>query len=206
MTPAGVWMASATQSGMLCVTRMNSIVNGPTVTPSRGRTACTGVSSSPCSRSFASTMRKRQRRAVDRPVDVRHHVRHAADVVLVAVRQHEGRGAPFLLQVGEVRDDPVHAEQFGVREHDAGIDHDGRLTPGERQHVHAELAKSAKRYDLEHFLWAHAHGPAPLRPWQDDRVDGSRSLAARSGSWARLKNRGGMTDKMRRVNEIAGKL
>ena len=30
--PTGVVIASATQSGMLCVTRMNSIVNGPTVT------------------------------------------------------------------------------------------------------------------------------------------------------------------------------
>ena len=37
-TPTAVWMASARQSGMLCVTRMNSIVNGPTVTRSRGRT------------------------------------------------------------------------------------------------------------------------------------------------------------------------
>ena len=31
-------MATATQSGMLCVTRMNSSVNGPTVTVSRGST------------------------------------------------------------------------------------------------------------------------------------------------------------------------
>ena len=37
--PAGVRIASATQSGMLCVTRMNSISKGPTVTRSRGRTA-----------------------------------------------------------------------------------------------------------------------------------------------------------------------
>ena len=55
-TPTGVWIASATQSGMLCVTRMNSIVNGPTVTRSRG---CTGLSraraSMPCSSSFGST-------------------------------------------------------------------------------------------------------------------------------------------------------
>ena len=38
-TPAGVWMASATQSGMLWVTRMNSTSNGPIVTRWRGRTA-----------------------------------------------------------------------------------------------------------------------------------------------------------------------
>ena len=55
MTPTGVWMASATQSGMLCVTRMNSMVNGPTVTRSRGRTATSSRPSMPCSSSFGST-------------------------------------------------------------------------------------------------------------------------------------------------------
>ena len=68
----------------------------------------------------------------------------------LTVREHEGSGPTFLLQIGEVRDDPVHAEQFGVRKHDTGIDHDGRLTPGERQHVHAEFAKPAERNDFEH--------------------------------------------------------
>ena len=49
-------MASATQSGMLCVTRMNSIANGPTVTRSRGRTGIEPVAPSmPCSSSLGST-------------------------------------------------------------------------------------------------------------------------------------------------------
>ena len=94
--------------------------------------------------------RQRQRRAVDRAVDERHHVRHAADVILVAVRQHQRGARALLLQVGEVRDDAVDAEQLGVREHHAGIDDDGRLAPGERQHVHAELAEAAERHDFEH--------------------------------------------------------
>ena len=51
----GVWMASATQSGMLCVTRMNSTVNGPIVTRSRGRTGTSWRPSIPCSSSFGST-------------------------------------------------------------------------------------------------------------------------------------------------------
>ena len=57
MTPTGVWMASATQSGMLCVTRMNSIANGPTVDAiARPHGDPSGVASSrPCSRSFGST-------------------------------------------------------------------------------------------------------------------------------------------------------
>ena len=94
--------------------------------------------------------RQRQRRTDDRPGNVGHHVRHRADVVLMAVRQHERGGAPFLLQIGEVRDDPVNTQQFGVRKHDAGIDHDGCLTPGEGQHVHAEFAETAERNDFEH--------------------------------------------------------
>ncbi|MGC4083808.1 MAG: hypothetical protein QM736_17270 [Vicinamibacterales bacterium] len=61
----------------------------------------------------------------------------------MAVRQHQRCGATFLLQVGQVRDDAVDPEQLRVREHHTGIDHDGRLTERERQHVHAELAKPA---------------------------------------------------------------
>ncbi len=71
-------------------------------------------------------------------------------MVLVAVRQHQRRDAPFLLQVREVRNDPVDAEQIGIREHDAGIDHDRGLAPRERQHVHAELTESAEGNDFEH--------------------------------------------------------
>ena len=37
--------------------------------------------------------RQRQRRAVDRAVDVGQHVRDGADVILVSVRQHERGGA-----------------------------------------------------------------------------------------------------------------
>ena len=77
-------------------------------------------------------------------------MRHAADVILVAVRQHERRHAPFLLQVREIRNDAIDAQQFRIRKHHAGIDDDRRLTIGERQHVHAELAESAKRHDFEH--------------------------------------------------------
>ncbi len=151
-TPAGVWMASATQSGMLCVTRMNSISNGPTVhavaRPHRHQPA---LLVEPVLAQLRLDERERQRRAVDRPGDPRQDVRHAADVVLVAVRQHERGGGAFLLQVGEVRNDPVHAEQIGIGEHHARVDDDRRLAPGEREHVHAELAESAERNDFEHL-------------------------------------------------------
>ena len=107
-------MASATQSGMLCVTRMNSSPNGPTVTRSGpARHLQTRVQA--VFLELVLDERERQRRAVDRAVDVRHHVRHRADVVFVPVRQHQRGDAPFLLQVREIRNDPVHAQQLRVQ-------------------------------------------------------------------------------------------
>ena len=160
---------------MLCVTRMNSISNGPTVTRSCGRTGDQLAAVDAVLLELRLDHRQRQRRAVDRSVDERQHVRHAADVILVAVRQHEGGDAPFLLQVREIRDDPIHAEQLRIREHHARVDDDRRLTPGEREHVHAELAESAERYDFEHsgsracVRTIGGHTPGGVDP-----VDGSR--------------------------------
>ncbi len=55
MTPSGVWIATATQSGMLCVTRRNSSVTSPTTIRSRGRTGTRRPAASmPCSASLAS--------------------------------------------------------------------------------------------------------------------------------------------------------
>jgi hypothetical protein len=117
-------------------------------------------------------------------------VRHAADVVFMAVRQHEGGDAPFLLQIRHVRNDAIDAQQFRIRKHDAGIDDDGRLTPGERHHVHPELTDSAEWNDFEHSEMEHR--PTP------DAVPGGTNptkrlrAAAQSGCWARLNNKGRM--------------
>ncbi len=185
-TPAGVWMASATQSGMLCVTRMNSISNGPTVTRSRGRTGTSRAPVDAVLLELRLDQRQRQRRAVDRAVDERQHVRHAADVILVAVRQHERGDAPFLLQVGQIRNDAVDAEQLGVREHHARVDDDRRLAPGEREHVHAELAEPAERHDFEHRETAGTH-QRPGHSWRSQIRSMGAAAAARSGCWVRLK-------------------
>jgi hypothetical protein len=76
-------------------------------------------------------------------------VRHRADVILVTVRQDQRRRTA-LLKVGQIRNDPIDAQQLGVREHHARVDDDGRLRPRDRKHVHAELAESAERNDFEH--------------------------------------------------------
>ena len=92
--------------------------------------------------------RQRQRRAEHRALYVRHHVRHATDVVLVTVRQHQGGDRPLLLEVSEIRQNQIHTQQLRIRKHHAGIDHDCGLLPGERQHVHAELAQAAQGHNL----------------------------------------------------------
>ncbi len=94
--------------------------------------------------------RERQRRAVDRSVEVREDVRDGANVILVAVREHQRRRLRrALLEVREVRDHLVDAQHLGVWEHQAGVDQDERVAPRHGGHVHAELAETAKRNDLE---------------------------------------------------------
>ena len=50
-----------------------------------------------------------------------------ADVIFVSVRQHERGDARLLLQVREVRNDAIHAEQFGIGKHHARVDDNGRV-------------------------------------------------------------------------------
>src|SRR6185503_1772396 len=107
-----------------------------------------------------------QRRAVDGSVYKRHGMRDAADVVLVPVRQHQCRDAALLLQIREIRNDAIDAEEFGIRKHHARVDDNRRLAPRERQHVHAELTESAERHDLEHPDQAQAPTADTLRAEQ----------------------------------------
>ncbi len=158
------------------------------VTRSRGRTGTSSGVAKAVLAQLGLDQREGQRRAVDRAVDERRHVRHAADVILVPVRQHQRARAAFLLEIGEVRDDAVHAEQLGVREHHAGIHDDGRLTPGERQHVHSELAEAAERHDFEHVCAWRQKPPAPVmsRAGPDRCRRAARTRL--SGNWACLKS------------------
>ena len=68
----------------------------------------------------------------------------------MAVR--EKYGLDFVLvfeQVGNVWNDNIDAQQFLIREHDAGVnDDDGPIGP-KRHHVHAEFTESAKGNDFE---------------------------------------------------------
>ena len=84
-------MATASASGIEWLTATNSHSNGPEpLALALARPpACSGVIR--CSRSLASTQRQREPRAEQRDVRAQpQQVRHGADVVLVAVREHDG--------------------------------------------------------------------------------------------------------------------
>ncbi len=126
--------------------------SGPTVTLSCGATATSRPAASmPCSSSFGCDEREREPRAVHRAVDSIDHVGDGADVVLVAVRQHERANAPAIrIEHVQVGNDEVDAEQLGLGKHDAGIDEDSGIAAGDEHHVHAELAQPAERNDIQH--------------------------------------------------------
>jgi len=52
---------------------------------------------------------------------------------------------PILLEVGDVRDDDIDAEKFGLWKHHAGIDHNHVVPDAQDEHVHAKLAQSTER-------------------------------------------------------------
>ena len=88
--------------------------------------------------------RQRQRCAEHRAVEVGQHVRHRADMILVAMGQHERRQL-VLLQLPQIRDDEIDAKQFRFGKHDAGVNQDGGVAAGDNHHVHPEFAKPAQR-------------------------------------------------------------
>ena len=72
----------------------------------------------------------------------------------------------------------------------ASID-DGRLAPGERHHVHAELAEPAKRNDFEQREYVTRHTDTTAVPGRTITVDGSHRPGGSVRRWARLKLGGG---------------
>ena len=95
---------------------------------------------------FFPHQRERELRAVYRHVEVAENVGDRADVVFVRVREDDrAHHALVLLQVGDVGDDDVDAEQFLLGKHQAGVDHDDVVAAAKSEHVHAELAQSAER-------------------------------------------------------------
>ena len=88
--------------------------------------------------------------APDRDLEFGKKPGERADVVFVAVGEDDGADALAVLdEIGDVGDDDVDAEEFGFGEHQAGIDDDNVVTPAHGHAVHAELAETAERDDLQ---------------------------------------------------------
>ena len=96
---------------------------------------------------LAAHERQRQARAHERDVrTLAEQVRHAADVVLVRVREHERLDlVQPALECGEVRQDQVDAWLVVLREQHAAVDDEQPPGVLEHRHVAADLAEAAER-------------------------------------------------------------
>ena len=90
--------------------------------------------------------RQREARSVQRNIQIAKNVRQRADVIFMAVRQHNRANLrPVLLEVGNVRNDQVDAQKLGLREHHARVDDDDVVAEPQHHHVHAEFTEPPER-------------------------------------------------------------
>ena len=93
-------------------------------------------------------------------LDLAEDVRQRADVILVAVREHDREQRP-VLEVREVRQDEVDAEVLVPRERESRVDQDALPVELVEGHVLADLAEPAERDDAERV----AHGSGLWCGW-----------------------------------------
>jgi hypothetical protein len=90
--------------------------------------------------------RQRELGSIYRNVQVAKDVGNTTDVIFMRVREDDRAYHTFvLLQVCDVRDNDVYAEQFLLGEHEPGINDDNVVTEAQCKHVHSEFAQSAQR-------------------------------------------------------------
>ena len=83
---------------------------------------------------------ERQARAVNRHIDFLEHIRQGTDMVLMAVREHNG--LDFILvfnQIADVRNDEVDAEHILIRKHQTRIDDENFIIHTDYRHILADL-------------------------------------------------------------------
>ncbi len=116
-------MARATASGMEWFTWMGSTVKQPSLNFWCGAISTIFVlRTSPCSSSLLVMSPIGKARGINGQIDLFEQVGQAADVVFMAVRDNNALDAVLILDnIGEIRNDEVHAEHVAVREHDAAV-------------------------------------------------------------------------------------
>ena len=99
--------------------------------------------------------RQRELGAEDRHPQFGKHPGQRADVVFMPVGQNDAADFVAVLdQICDVGNNDIHAEQFGFREHKAGVDDDNVIAVAHGHAVHSEFAEAAKGYKME-FLRGH---------------------------------------------------
>ena len=99
--------------------------------------------------------RQRQLRSVYRRREIPQHIRHRADMILMAVR-NEIAAELFLivLQIARVRNHQIDARHILARENRSDIHHNQIVLILINRHVLADFAQAAQRDDLESRLFA----------------------------------------------------
>ena len=149
-TPAGVSIASATQSTRLCVTRIGVILKMPRENGSLGTiSTISDIVEQAMLFQLALNVCQGKLCAVDGHTEFRQNPRQATDVVFMPVRQHDAAHALAVLnQIGDVGHDDVDTEQFFVGKHQAGIDDKNVILPANCHAILAEFAEATKGDNL----------------------------------------------------------
>ena len=94
---------------------------------------------------FVFDVGQRELGAPDGNVEFGENPGQRADVIFVAVGEDDAANTLAVLdEIGNVGDNDVDAEQFGLGEHEAGVDDDDVVAPANGHAVHAELAQAAR--------------------------------------------------------------
>ena len=143
---------TARESGIECAMWTSSSSNGPTSHRSPARQHLERRVAEPVLLELRAHQADRQRAAVDRgrAPDLAQDVGQRADVVLVAVGEHDRLDVVgAVAKVGEVGQHQVDPQHLGGREHQPGVDDDDAPVVLDHGHVLADLAEPAERQDAK---------------------------------------------------------
>ena len=96
---------------------------------------------------------EREARAVDRNADLLEHIRQRADMIFVAVCEHDGLDLVAVLEeIRDIRNHEIDAEHILLREHETGINEQDLILIADDRHILANLSQTAERNDLQFLI------------------------------------------------------
>ncbi len=113
-----------------------------------------GIFEQPVLVKFVFHVGQRELGAPDRHVKLGENPGQSADVIFVAVSEHDpAHPLPVFDEIGNIGNHDVHAEQFSLGEHQPGVDHNNVIAPAHGHAVHTELAEAAEGHNLQFSSW-----------------------------------------------------